>query len=445
MPYISTRRPRTAGAPPLQVPLVTAEGTVATVAECTQCHNPNPIESTQLINSYGRVCEDCQDDFSNCDNCGDQHPEGRLFNFEGGEEGQICQYCAEANYTSCRSCGLYVFSEHMNPTNLCSNCYDNSNDDNSIAYRPYDDRTTEYQSEEHGIRILSTRKFGVELEVAFPTQELAAKASINLPRAVGVGEDGSIQGGAGLEIATPIASGIKAEALIHEVCKTLVKNKAMVNKTCGYHIHIDAKDLIEKDDSTIFSVLRDIWLFYITFEDVIHSFLPPSRRTGRYCLPLRTDFHFKEVVDCRNIESLELLWYRVKDKPTLNHCKDERKHDSRYRGVNMHTLLSEHHLEIRYHSGTVQPLKILEWANLHLRIVDKCFYGVFDADTLRALCAISDLGEKTKQFFSLLMLNKKSEDYFRARQATLMKPHAYEGTAEALKETQDALQAESEQ
>jgi hypothetical protein len=250
-----------------------------------------------------------------------------------------------------------------------------------------------------------------------PTGEKKAKVSHELPRSIGVHEDGSIGGkGYGIEICTPPASGDKGENLLKEVCDIMARNGATVNKSCGLHVHLDVKEIDNRNANEMYRSVQRLWLFYLTFEDVLMSFLPPSRRSSNYCQSLKSDYHFREIAEAQNIDKLEKIWYRVSNQRDIVECKSESKHQTRYRGINMHTLFSERHIEIRFHSGTINFKKIAEWVNLHARIIDFAFNNNIDFEYMKKLSSSIDEGAKTREFFDMLKLSKGSRDYFLSRQ-----------------------------
>lgn len=350
---------------------------------CMECTNPITAETgrSTVINSDGVVCDRCYND---------------------------------NGYSTCVECSRA--SQDIDSDDLCVNCAE-SNSDDEVAYRDINmDNADTYRSQEHGEIIKSSRRFGIELETQYEYEEDGKKASHALPDDVGVSTDGSIRG-FGLEVQTPPASGKLAETLIKEVCATVSKCNATVDDSCGYHVHIDYADVDSLSADRQFNRIRQLWLFYIAFEDVLISFLPESRRKkSRYCEPLRSEYHFKEVSSTGNMDQLEKLWYRTRTAIDTTRCKSDKKHQTRYRGINMHTLLTGRHLEIRFHSGTINPRKVLEWANLHAIIGDRILGNLFDVDLLKFNNNSIDLKHKTNTFFELVCLDPKSEAYFRARQ-----------------------------
>lgn len=174
-------------------------------------------------------------------------------------------------------------------------------------------------------------------------------------------------------------------------------------------------------------IMKRIMLFYIAFEGVIASFLPMSRRTNRFCYPLSKFYSEKEVNDCNSLDDFEKLWYRDDDKRHRESRKNEKYDNTRYAGVNFHSLLKDGHIEIRFHSGTTQAEKILHWSALNCAIIDFCRdsvvknntgSGEYNSETLQAKYMVT-LEDKTKSFFDLLKgagLTKGTCNYFKARQ-----------------------------
>lgn len=380
------------------------------------CTREVPFNDTvEAQNWSGRVCSQCiSRNFETCEMCDDYVYDGSLISVDGGNR-QVCGRCLNDNYSICHRCDEHYSNEDM-CGRYCIGC--DQRNENEIRTADFSEDDT-YQSKDgaQGSIIKSGRIFGVELETQYGKQEYAAAVSRALPKGVGVTGDGSISG-LGLEIQTPPSSGAKGQKLIEDICTTLQKvGRAKTDKSCGLHVHLDAKEIDEMSPNSMFAAVKAIWLFYMAFEDVILSFLPPSRRNGKYCLTLRSDYHFKEIMESKNMEQLEKIWYRVPTRNDLLESKREKKHTSRYRGVNLHTLLADRHIEIRYHSGTVNARKVLEWINLHATIMDTCIHKGVDTEYLKRILGSIDLTEKTTEFFRHLSLNKTSSDYFRSRQA----------------------------
>jgi hypothetical protein len=238
-----------------------------------------------------------------------------------------------------------------------------------------------------------------------------------MPHEVGMIGDGSINGDRGMEIVTPPMQGLKAEKLIEKICKVLKEGGAEVDKSCGLHIHLDGAKLAGNVNA-----VKHLMSAYIAFEDVIMSFLPPSRRENRYSYPLRKYASLDEVERCRDMEDIESLWYRAKKEE----CEDRKKvhyDESRYRGLNLHCFFEGGHYEVRYHSGTINQEKIKNWASLHLHLLKKAMQS-YEDDFFSRLSVESSLAYKTSVFFEYLGLPLSVQQFYKARQSLFSRDNA---------------------
>lgn len=438
---------------------------------CSCCDKDCTGEQHSTVD--GVVCDGCfEDNYTTCERCDKSHNMDNMVETVNG--GYVCSSCADSYYHECYHCGRFVHMYDVrtyDDNNYCQSCYDDLNIDDydEIPLREYIN-TNKYISQESGKIVKSCRKFGVEIETYNEDLDDAVKIIKQIPKEIGMEHDGSIEGDNGVEFQTPPASGKGAEELIGELCKGLSDCNYLVDSSCGYHIHVDCEDvinpiidqksLLERDwYGNIFkteeeekerikrAVLKKIFLFYLCFEDVIMSFLPKTRRNNSYCKPLKPDYHFEEIWNAETSGDVERIWYRVRTKCDIDRCKEDHKHDSRYRGINIHSLLAMNHIEIRFHSGTISREKILQWANLHTTIIDKMLVdNVFCyKDDIRENFNEIDLNTKTKAFFSLLGLDKSCEDYFRSRQLLFIEQQEYKIAKKSLSNTTELMEDEEEE
>jgi hypothetical protein len=96
--------------------------------------------------------------------------------------------------------------------------------------------------------------------------------------------------------------------------------------------------------------------------------------------------------------------------------KDIKIHESRYIGLNLHSLFHANHAEIRYHSGTVNVDKILQWVNLHALLFDKAKEPYARGVVEQGLNEVR-LERKTQDLFDFLSLSNTSRAYFLKRQS----------------------------
>ena len=223
-------------------------------------------------------------------------------------------------------------------------------------------------------------------------------------------DDGSLPE-RGFEIQTPKLAGLAGENVLKRILDVLNDTASYITKACGLHIHLDTSDFTSKN----YSVIKRLWMFYIVFEDVLLSFLPHSRRANTYCLSIRDNYHFQEILTAKGKPQLEQLWYRLDDEKTIREQKKGKYHSTRYNGLNLHAMFAMNHAEIRYHSGTTNAKKILEWVNLHARIFDTVQQD--DAlSTIMSAKLLTDSAKKTAALFAGINLSPRSRAYFLSRQ-----------------------------
>ena len=92
-------------------------------------------------------------------------------------------------------------------------------------------------------------------------------------------------------------------------------------------------------------------------------------------------------------------------------------HDTRYFGVNLHSFFHAGHVEVRYHSGTINAVKILRWVNLHASVLDRIADGSISLAALLTAQDALTMKDKLTTFFSLLCLSDDEQQYFLARAA----------------------------
>lgn len=342
-----------------------------------------------------------------CYACGERKPDwwNRSIVFPG--ENQVCVSCREDDYDQCYGCErLFLnddlfFNDDDNEERLCSQCMNNRPrealdevDENDIS----DTTRHRYpmESRRHsavflgnpqivGEIVRSQRGYSAEIEFYATKWVPLVKALKAMPSSFGMTGDGSLGSTStkdgkkiykALEVQTAIMVGKEGEDVMTNVYNSFSKAGGYVDRTCGLHIHLDMTS--EKENV---EVIKRLFAFHFIFEDVIQSFLPKERRVNRYCLPLKNEYNLGKIIEAQSIMDIAKHWYRdSNENNNLSRMQDHRD-GTRYHGINMHTLLWQGHVEIRYHSGTLNPEKMLQWANLHARIIDYCA-GNLDQPTI---------------------------------------------------------------
>lgn len=202
---------------------------------------------------------------------------------------------------------------------------------------------------------LSERTYGVEIEALFPsryTRESMCRHLTNLGVEVictGYNHDNSYTtwkmttdasiradrpGYNTCEIVSPILRGDEGLRKINELCRVLDDSGFIVNKTCGFHVHHDVRDM---DDRQRLNIID----FYRVNETIFDSICSRSRRgnNNAFCQSLRG-------FSPRHIPS------------------------SRYVKVNGQSYSRHGTVEFRQHQGTVDYQKIANWVRLTQHVVE---------------------------------------------------------------------------
>lgn len=175
--------------------------------------------------------------------------------------------------------------------------------------------------------------------------------------------DGSLPS-TGFEINTAPATGDSFTTQINALCDTMKANKALVENSCGLHVHIDARDFSAADIAKYAALWRKI-------ENTMFS-LVPTYRNSHYSKVLGNRLEMPLLMlNARNSTS------RLADKvyasgagTRLEDYRHRSKPCERYYAVNLHSWFHRGTVEIRMHHGTIDAKKILNWSILNMSILE---------------------------------------------------------------------------
>lgn len=214
------------------------------------------------------------------------------------------------------------------------------------------------------------RQFGLELEFfnisEGRVQTLLQGAGIQCWRSYyedsGTGwkitDDGSIVGDYSVELVSPILSGVEGLRQVAKVVRILSDAGAKVNKSCGFHVHVDANDLPS-------NVLLNVYRRYALHESMIDTFMVKSRRANNneYCKSTRNLLD-RTVNVAKNMDPSEVA--ELMDE----RCIGGRWSGGRYNKVNLCAYLRHGTIEFRHHGGTMNVDKVLSWVMFCVNFVE---------------------------------------------------------------------------
>lgn len=189
------------------------------------------------------------------------------------------------------------------------------------------------------------------------------------------------------EIVSPILRNFDT---LKKVCEVLRANGAIVNSTCGLHVHIGAKNFTQRQ-------IVNICHNYGKLEGVIDTFMAESRRASNkfFCQSI-AGFDFSKA---KNINEAYKAMGGEKD------IASSTRTDRRYYKVNLEAYGQHNTIEFRQHQGTLNIKKITFWVEF-----------------LRKLCKWSKtnrLEANVENIDDILFLNDDEKAFFKARAVEL--------------------------
>lgn len=124
----------------------------------------------------------------------------------------------------------------------------------------------------------------------------------------------------------------------------LSKCGAMVNSSCGLHVHLDMRN----------RKLEDCVKRLLTEQTVLNKMIPYDRRQSRYCFPLRKEevWKVKKQMIYNEIKKEFYIEQKIKFTP---------EEAPRYRDINVAAYTKYKTVEIRSHEGCVDIKEIYNW------------------------------------------------------------------------------------
>lgn len=143
---------------------------------------------------------------------------------------------------------------------------------------------------------------------------------------------------------------------IQEIVRKLRSAGAKVNDSCGIHVHVDASAHNEK-------TLRNIVNIMAAKEDLLYKTLQVEVERERYCQ--KADTRFLEEMNRRRPKTMnqfERIWYDG-ESGRYDHYDD-----TRYHGLNLHSVFSKGTIEFRLFNSTLHAGEIKAYIQLSLAI-----------------------------------------------------------------------------
>ena len=356
------------------------DGCAESVISCYNCGDEMYDEEATYSDYEGEYyCEDCYyDEFARCVDCDNEFPLDEL-TYDDDSAEYYCDDCCSTNP------GWFEVQDYVDNLRIAVPEYAVWVDDTPPVCEHMQDihgdtLIPRYKSPNSYALIRSKRYVGIEVEHYNPHNSddviMNVRRSMKTKQQTHYNElissthdylthDGSLVRAnnhgdeyAGVELVMSPRRGDYLWKDIGYISKSLRQDNGRVDVSTGQHMHIDSRDLDWYHRLLLTAVVKMI-------EPHLFAMLPPSRKNSRYCRPVgQAWWQFNNI---RNRSDFMAFWYHD------TRYSDNRYNDKRYDGLNMHTGLRESgtgSIEIRYHSGTLNPEKMRAWAIFWTCLVD---------------------------------------------------------------------------
>ena len=209
----------------------------------------------------------------------------------------------------------------------------------------------------------ANRHIGVEIEFISPKQQHVIAEILEgagLDDICCLKDDGSVEADDkyGHEL-TILTTERTYQADLKKICRVLNSECAAdINASCGLHVHLDMRGRVKER----------AYENLVRAQDILFQMQPLSRRTNTFCKPSPRNFQY--TVDNRE----------------------------RYLAINPCAYRRHKTIEVRLHSGTTNAIKITNWVELLLKIVNKRKELAFDLTDLKLFNKEIKVRNKIKRY-----------------------------------------------
>lgn len=151
--------------------------------------------------------------------------------------------------------------------------------------------------------------------------------------------------------------------LVQEIVRLFRKAGAVVNYSCGIHIHVDGAN---HDAHS----LRRIVKFFAARQHLVYEGLQITpARSNQWCKPIATSL-IDEMAKIKNIsrDEMESIWYSDANNGYSGRVDHSHYNHTRYHGLNLHSFFSKGTVEFRLFNSTLHAGKIKAYIQFCLAV-----------------------------------------------------------------------------
>lgn len=217
------------------------------------------------------ICEDCMDNYSTCCDCDHLVPSDTTYSATSRRGGEItiCPSCREDDYFSCGSCGEIFHSDNMHGDYYCEHCYEEDSSEYENIRECHDNPTLVYQP----VKKNGLRYFGFELEIDQLSdngkRELSDKLADYQNNKFFMKEDGSLNCGFEIVSMPCTYDYLYNEFPFEKIIEDCLNYDARSHNggTCGLHVHINKSSFKNQDLAQVkfLYLFEKFWIELLAF------------------------------------------------------------------------------------------------------------------------------------------------------------------------------------
>ena len=164
-----------------------------------------------------------------------------------------------------------------------------------------------------------------------------------------------------VELVTPPLK-YKDIELLQTVVQKLKSAGAVTNKSCGVHVHVDGANHNPQS-------LRRLINFMVARQDLIYEALEIGNRADHWCQKVSARL-LNDMRQRKDLSwgQLETIWYSPSNDDYSGGIDHDHYNETRYHGINLHSLFSKKTVEFRLFNSTLNDEKIKAYVQFCLAV-----------------------------------------------------------------------------
>lgn len=272
----------------------------------------------------------------------------------------LCEDCIKTKYKQCRHCGNFALKvKDYRDKKYCGMCY------STIVYPPLTGKQSPWLKFEEVPYDMENIHFGIEMECVRKVGYSFSNEFVDSFPNWGWTRDSSIKFKEDEYSVEFISCPLSGEVGLNELNRFLafLKEKDFkVNNTCGFHVHVDARQLS-------WTQMRNVAIAWQLIQPYVFAKLPQGRSKCKHCKPL--NIPLSSLMAAETDEQIFGLIYNGErlSREALTQKRIRKYNDARYYALNLHSFFYKKTLEFRVFPASTNFNRVESWVNLVKSIV----------------------------------------------------------------------------